>query len=67
MRKIKNNIQMENPALSFARGVESLISDSLYHPSRQDREDIARARRAAGRPDARGNLFGALLKQFANH
>ena len=67
MRKVKNNIQMENPALSFARGVESLISDSLYHPSRQDEEEIARARHATRRPDSRGNLFNSLFKQFANH
>ena len=67
MRKVKNNIQMQNPALSFARGVESLISDSLYHPSRQDQDEIARARRVANRQDSRGNLFNALLKQFASH
>lgn len=67
MRKVKNNIQMENPALSFARGVESLISDSLYHPSSHDRQEIARVQRIGNRQDSRGNLFSALFKQFANH
>lgn len=66
MRKVKNNVQFENPAVMFARGVESLIADPLMNPSRGDRQQLDEVRRAANRRDSRGNLFGALLRQFAN-
>ncbi len=66
MRKVKNNVQFENPAVLFARGVESLIADPLMHPSRRDQPQLDEVRRAAYRQDSRGNLFGALLRQFAN-
>ena len=66
MRKVKNNISMNHPAVLFARGVESLISDPLYHPSEHDSHDGASNRRRAGRQQDRGNLFNALMRQFAN-
>ena len=65
MRKVKNNIEMGNPAVMFAQGLESLISDPLYRPSQQDDAEISRLRRAANRQDSRGNLFNVLLRQFA--
>ncbi len=66
MRRIKNNLQMENPAVLFARGVESLISDPLYSPARRDGEQCAELRRAAGKRNSRGNLFSGLMRQFSN-
>lgn len=65
MRKVKNNIRSTNPAVMFAQGLESLISDPLYRPSSHDQQDLGEMRRAAGKPDSHGNLFNALLRQFA--
>jgi len=65
MRKVKNNIHTNNPAVMFAQGLESLISDPLYSPSRHDEHDLDEMRRAANKPDSRGNLFNVLLRQFA--
>ena len=66
MRKVKNNISVNNPAVMFAQGLESLIADSLLKPSRYDEQEISETRRAARKRDSRGNLFGFLLRQFAN-
>jgi len=67
MRKVKNNLHLNNPAVMFAQGIESLISDPLYSPSQSDHQEISEIRRVAHKQDSRGNLFGALLRQFANH
>ena len=67
MRKIRNHrVNIENPALMFARGVESIISDPLINPSRHDAGDIEGDRRSANKQESRGNLFSTLLRQFAN-
>ena len=66
MRKVKNNLRVDNPAVMFARGVESLIADPLMNPSHHDPEELGEIRRVAYRQDSRGNLFSALLRQFAN-
>jgi hypothetical protein len=50
----------------FARGVESIISDPLIHPSRHDAGEIDTIRRGANKQESRGNLFSTLLRQFAN-
>lgn len=60
MKKVKNNIHTNNPAVMFAQGLESLISDSLYSPSSHDEQDLNEMRRAANKPDSRANLFNAL-------
>lgn len=65
MRKVKNNIHTSNPATMFAQGVESLINDPMYSPSRFDADEMQVGRRAAMRPDSQGNLFNVLLRQFA--
>ena len=65
MRKVKNNIATGNPALMFAQGVESLIADPMYQPAQFDHEGIAQFRRRANKQDSRGNLFNALMRQFA--
>lgn len=67
MRKVKNNLHTNNPALMFAQGLESLIADPLYSPSRQDSDELCDMRRAAIKQDSRGNLFNMLLRQFAKH
>ena len=67
MRKVKNNVHFENPAVLFARGVESLIADPLMNPSRHDAQELDESRHAARKQDARGNPFNALLRQFANY
>lgn len=66
MRKVKNNLHLNNPAMMFAQGVESLINDPLYSPAKSDGEEINTMRRVARKQDARGNLFGVLLRQFSN-
>ena len=66
MRKVKNNIHMGNPAVMFAQGLESLINDPLHSPSQHDGEQLAEMRRSSHKPDSQGNLFGALMRQFAN-
>ena len=67
MRKVKNNVHYSNPAVMFAQGVESLIRDPLYSPSQSDDEELNRMRRTANHQNSRGNIFGSLLRQFANH
>ena len=58
MRRIRNqHIHTNNPAVMFAQGLESLISDSLYSPSSHDHHDLGEMRRAANKPEPRGNLF----------
>jgi len=66
MRKVKNNIHTNNPALMFAQGLESLVSDPLYSPSKYDEQELGDMRRTANKQDSPGNLFNVLLRQFAN-
>ena len=66
MRKVKNNVQMSNPSILFAQGVEDLVRDPMFNPSHCDREDVQQARHVARKQQSRGNLFNALLRQFAN-
>jgi hypothetical protein len=66
MRKVKNNIHTSNPAVMFAQGLESLISDPLYSPSKFDEHELSEIRRTANRQDSPGNLFNVLLRQFAS-
>ena len=67
MRKVKNNLHIENPAVMFAQGVESLISDPMHHPARCDYQESDRLKRLANKQESRGNLFSNLMKQFANN
>ena len=65
MRKIRNpQHHAADPSLMFARGVEQLVNDHLYHPARNDARK-AREQRADSRADSkRGNIFNVLLRQF---
>jgi len=67
MRKVKNNLHIENPAAVFAQGVESLISDPMFHPAQSDYQESDRLKRLAKKQESRGNLFSGLMRQFANH
>ena len=66
MRKVKNNLHLNNPAVMFAQGVESLVRDPMFKPSQCDRVVLEQAQRVARKQQSRGNLFNALLRQFAN-
>jgi len=67
MRKIRNPQQVStSPGLMFARGVEQLVSNELYRPSRGDAKQ---QRREAPQTDKKaaldgGNFFSAFLRQF---
>jgi hypothetical protein len=50
----------------FARGVESMVSDHLYHPGRYDEQEIHERQRAGNKQESRGNIFNVLMRQFAN-
>ena len=67
MRKIRNpQIQSANPGLLFARGVEQLVSDELYHPAASDAKNRRREAPAAKTTWAarKGNFFSAFLRQY---
>ena len=67
MRRVRNQqINNGNPALMFAQGVESIVSDSLRKPGRYDEQEIREKQRVSNKQDSRGNLFNALFRQFAN-
>ena len=68
MRRVKNqNIHSNNPALMFARGVESIVSDHLYHPGKNVEQEIREKQRVSNKQDSRGNLFNILMRQFASY
>ena len=68
MRKVKNNIaNTSNPSLMFARGIESIIADPMYHPAQADEQEISQLRRVSNKQDSRGNLFSILFRQFASY
>ena len=67
MRKVKNNLQIENPTAVFAQGVESLIGDPMFHPAQSDYQESDRLKRLAKKQESCGNLFSGLMRQFANH
>jgi hypothetical protein len=50
----------------FARGVESMVNDHLYHPGRYDQQEIREKKRASNNQESRGNIFNVLMRQFAN-
>jgi hypothetical protein len=67
MRKVKNNLHIENPAVMFTQGVESLISDPIFNPSKLDYVESNPISRCGNKQDSQGNLFNLLLRQFANN
>ncbi len=71
MRRVRNqNIHSANPALMFARGVESIVSDHLKNAQHQRHDNEAEQRnkqRAAARSEPQGNFLGLLMRQFASY
>ena len=68
MRRIRNQqVHSNNPALMFARGVESIVSDHIQHPRNMDAQPAGKKQRAANTEDASGNFFNLLMRQFASH
>ncbi len=66
MRKVRNHVvNTANPSLLFARGVESIIRDPLISPSSHDAEETREMVYRASKEGTRGNLYNALLRQFA--
>jgi len=65
MRRVRNqSIHSANPALLFARGVESIVSEHLDNPRRYvEKTD---KQRTAIKPEPRGNFFSLLMRQFAS-
>ena len=67
MRRVKNQHNNSgNPALMFAQGIESMVSNHLSHPGRYDEQEIHEKQRVSHKKDSRGNLFNVLMRQFAN-
>ena len=66
MRRVNQRVHSANPALMFAAGVESMVSDHLYHPGRYDQQEIREKQRASKKQQSRGNPFIGLMRQFAN-
>jgi hypothetical protein len=67
MRKIRNqHIHSANPGLLFARGVEQLVSDRCYRPSRGDGKNARREPPSAANTAkfSADNLFGVFLRRF---
>ena len=68
MRRVRNqNIHSASPALMFASGVESIVSEHLGNPRRYDEEKKNNKQRVAIKPEPRGNFFGLLMRQFASY
>jgi hypothetical protein len=68
MRRVRNqNIHSASPALMFAAGVESIVSEHMVNPRNNNVEKKAdKQQRAAAKPESHGNFFGLLMRQFAN-
>ena len=68
MRRVRNHRNhSSNPALMFARGVESMVSDHLHHPGKFDQKELHEKSLVSKKQDVHGNLFSILMRQFANY
>ena len=68
MRRVRNqNIHSASPALMFAAGVESIVSEHMANPRNNNVENKADKQRAAAKSEPQGNFFSLLMRQFANH
>ncbi|HKJ53766.1 MAG TPA: hypothetical protein VKB27_19910 [Gammaproteobacteria bacterium] len=67
MRKIRNSqIHTTNPGLLFARGVEQLVDEQIYNPSRGEKRLAPKKPRVSGDQSSlpAGNFFSEFLRQF---
>jgi hypothetical protein len=68
MRRVRNQqVQSNNPALMFARGVESIVSDHMNHPHNLAQPPVSKQQRTATQQDSSGNFFSLLMRQFASN
>jgi len=51
----------------FAQGVESIVSDHLHYPRKQEAQPTSAKQRAARKQDPGGNFFSLLMRQFASY
>jgi len=66
MRRIRNpKATSNNPALMFAAGVEQIISDTFFHPSQYDDQELRNLQNIANKPAQRDNPFKILFRQFS--
>ncbi|MCP4877097.1 MAG: hypothetical protein GY896_16695 [Gammaproteobacteria bacterium] len=68
MRRVRNQqIHTNNPALMFAQGVESIVSDHLQHPRKYEVQQTSAKQRVAKEQESHGNFFNLLMRQFASN
>ena len=67
MRRVKNQHNNSgNPALMFAQGIESMVSDHMNHPRTLVEQPVSKKQRAVTQKDSSGNFFSLLMRQFAS-
>ena len=67
MRRVRNQkIHTGNPALMFARGVESIVSDHMNHSRNLVEQPVSKKQRIVTQKDSSGNFFSLLMRQFAS-
>ncbi len=64
MRRVRNNNRSNNPAVMFAAGLESIVSDQLCNPSKFDEEELKAIERKANKKAPSENLFSLLCRQL---
>jgi len=52
--------------ITFARGLESIISEQLQRQRHQHDEGASVVRAVVVKPETRGNFLNLLMRQFAN-
>ncbi len=63
MRRVRNhNNRSNNPAVMFAAGFESLVSDQMRNPSKYDDEELRAIQRSPKKQTVKSNLFSDLFK-----
>ena len=68
MRRIRNQqVHSNNPALMFAQGVESIVSDHLHHSRKYEAQQTSAKQRVAKKQEPVGNFFSLLMRQFASY
>ena len=65
MRRIRNHkTTSNNPALTFAAGVEQIISDKLTHPSPYNDQELRNLQNIANKQAPYENHFKILFRQI---
>jgi hypothetical protein len=65
MKSVKNQRDYSNnPGLMFARGVESIISDHLFHPGKYAAQQASIKKRVANKQESLGNFFILLMRKL---